>query len=184
MSVNPFESRHYKALTRLKPLPMDAEDYAIAKELDRALEAADQAHQESFASTCDATLERWEDAYGLGHSGTKAERKAALMAAVNRQWGISARHYQAIAEQMGFDIIITSPPRMFRAEVSRAGFPCYYADELYTWNVTVMATEEDADVLVKEFEAQKIPFTLIRWTYNPTVRMECSMAVWSTMEVE
>lgn len=162
----PFDSRHYKALTRLKPLPMDAEDYAVCKELDRAMDAADEAHQESFASTCDTTLERWEAAYNLGHTGTKAERKAALMAAVNRQNGIAAKHYQAIAEQMGYTVTIKSPPRMFRAGFSRAGDPIYNLDEQYTWEVTVDSSEADAQPLVREFEAQKVPFTVIRWVFD------------------
>lgn len=166
MSVNPFDSRHYRALTRLKPLPMDAEDYAVCKELDRALDASDAAHQESFASTCDTTLERWEGAYGLGHTGTKAERKSALMAAVNRQWGISAGHYQAIAEQIGFTVTITKPHPLFRSGISRAGDPCYPEEEQYTWSVSVEATEEEAMPLVRVFEEQKIPFTEINWTFE------------------
>lgn len=166
MSVNPFESRHYKALTLLKPLPMDAEDYAIAMELDRALEAADQAHQESFASTCDATLERWEDAYNLPGTGTKPERKAALLAAINRQWGIAAKHYQFIAEQMGFTVTITGPRPLFRAGISRAGDPCYDDEEQYTWRVAVDDTKANSKQLVKEFEEQKIPFTMIKWSFN------------------
>lgn len=166
MSVNPFESRHYKAMARLKPLPMDAEDYAIAKELDRALEAADQAHQESFASTCDATLERWEDAYNLPGTGTKPERKAALLAAINRQWGIAAKHYQFIAEQIGFTVTITGPRPLFRAGISRAGDPCYDDEEQYTWRVAVDDTEANSKKLVKEFEDQKIPFTIIKWSFN------------------
>lgn len=165
---NPFESRHYKAMALIKPIPMDAEDYAVCKELDRVLDEADNAHQESFISTCTlaGTLERWEDAYGLPGTGTEQERRQALAAAVNRQWGISAKHYRAIAEQMGFTVTIEKPKRLFRAGLSRVGEPVYSEDEQYIWSVHVSAIRENCNVLVKEFEEQKIPFTAIRWVFD------------------
>ena len=84
MSVNPVESRHYQALSQLYPLQMDAEEYAVAKELDRALEQADATYREIFPSSAVESLERWEDVYRLGHSGSLAARRHALMDAVNR----------------------------------------------------------------------------------------------------
>ena len=168
MSEIPFDSRHFKALSKLKPLPMDAEDYAICKELDRLVDAADQAHRESFASTCTlaGTLERWEELYELHGTGTEQERKQALLAAVNRNWGIAAKHYRFIAEQMGFSVTIDNPHRLFRAGLSRVGEPCYSLDEQYTWTINVSADRASCNALVKEFEEQKIPFTTIRWVFN------------------
>ncbi len=165
---NPFESRHYRALSKLKPLPMDAEDYAVCKELDRVLDMADQAHEESFASTCTlaGTLERWEEAYGLPGTGTEEERHQELMAAINRQWGIAAKHYRAMALQMGFTVAIDKPRPLFRAGLSRAGEAAYDAEEQYIWTVTVNATKSASTALVREFESQKIPFTAIRWVFN------------------
>jgi uncharacterized protein YmfQ (DUF2313 family) len=167
-TVNPFESRHFRALSLLKPLPMDAEDYAVSRELDRLVEAADDANRESFASTCTlaGTLTRWEDAYGLPGTGTEEERKQALMAAVNRQWGIAAKHYRYIAEQMGFSVIIDKPHKLFRAGLSRVGEPVYDLDEQYIWTVHVDANRADCDTLVKELDNQRIPFTEIRWVFN------------------
>lgn len=167
-TVNPFESRHFRALSLLKPLPMDAEDYAVSRELDRLVEAADDANRESFASTCTlaGTLARWEDAYGLPGTGTEEERKQALMAAVNRQWGIAAKHYRYIAEQMGFSVTIDNPHKLFRAGLSRVGEPVYDLDEQYIWTVHVDANRADCDTLVKELDNQRIPFTEIRWVFN------------------
>lgn len=168
MSTIPFDSRHYRAMSKLKPLPMDAEDYAVCKELDRLVEAADQAHQESFASTCTlaGTLARWEEAYGLPGTGTEEERRQELIAAINRQWGIAAKHYRFIAEQMGFTVTIDNPRRLFRAGLSRAGETAYSDDEQYIWTVNVDAPRASCNALVKEFEEQKIPFTEIRWVFN------------------
>lgn len=168
MSGIPFDSRHYRALSKLKPLPMDAEDYAVCKELDRLVEATDQAHEESFASTCTlaGTLARWENAYGLPGTGTEEERNQELMAAINRQWGIAAKHYRFIAEQMGFTVTIDNPRRLFRAGLSRVGEPVYSEDEQYIWTVNVAANRASCNALVKEFEEQKIPFTEIRWVFN------------------
>ena len=168
MSEIPFDSRHYRALSKLKPLPMDAEDYAVCKELDRLVEATDQAHEESFASTCTlaGTLERWEYAYGLSGTGTEEERLQELRAAINRQWGIAAKHYRAIAEQMGFTVVVGKPHKLFRAGLSRVGEACYSEDEAYIWPVSVDLPRAECDALVKAFEEQIIPFTEIRWTFN------------------
>ena len=78
MSENFFDSRHYRALSRLHPLQMDLEEYAVCKELDRALESADGVYREIFPSSAIATLEKWENLYELGHSGTIEARRAAL----------------------------------------------------------------------------------------------------------
>lgn len=166
--TNPFDSPHYKAMSMLKPIPMDAEDYAVAKELDRALVDADKAHEESFVSGCtaDGMLSRWEDAYGLPGEGTEEERKQALIAAVNRQWGIAAKHYMFIAEQMGFSVEIGKPVRLFRAGLSRVGEKVYPEEEQYTWSVKVLELRENCSPLINEFESQKIPFTEIRWSFN------------------
>lgn len=168
MPVNPFESKHYRAVARLNPLPMDAVDYAVCKELDRALDAADQAHQESFVSTCtlQGTMTRWEDVFSLPGTGTEQERRQAIIAAANRQWGIAAKHYRFIAEQMGFTVVVGKPNRLFRAGLSRAGERCYTEDEAYIWPVSVNASKAACGALIKAFEDQKIPFTEIRWTFN------------------
>lgn len=165
---NPYESRHYRALSRLKPIPMDAEDYAVCAELDRVLAAADQAHEESFASTCTAegTLARWEAVYELPGTGTEEVRRQALLAAINRQWGIAAKHYRFIALQLGFTVTIDKPHRLFRAGIGRAGEPVYDLDEQYIWTVHVAAQEANCAALVKVFEAEKIPFTWIRWVFD------------------
>ena len=168
MSEIPFDSRHYRALSKLKPLPMDMEDYIVCRELDRLVETADQAHQESFASTCTlaGTLARWEEVYELPGTGTEQERVQALLAAINRNWGIAAKHYRFIAEQMGFSVTIDNPKRLFRAGLSRVGEPAYSEDEMYIWTVNVDAPQASCNALVREFEDQKIPFTAIRWVFN------------------
>lgn len=168
MPVNPFESRHYRAISRLKPLPMDAEDYAVCRELDRVLDDADQAHRESFVSSCTlaGTLSRWEETFVLPGTGTEQERRQAVVAAANRQWGIAAKHYRAIAEQMGYTVAISKPSKIFRAGVSRAGEKCYEEKEAYIWTVSVNLPKSECDSLVRAFEDQKIPFTAIRWVFN------------------
>lgn len=163
MSANPFESRHYRALSRLHPLQMDAEEYAVCMELDRALEGANDVYREIFPSSATATLERWENLYKLGHSGTLETRRHALLEAINLDSGIAERHYKALAASMGFEIDIVKPPRMFRVGVSRVGFPVYDPDEQYTWTVTSDRPQHDIYRLIALFEAVKIPYTQIRW---------------------
>lgn len=167
MSVDPFDSRHYKALSRLYPLQMDAEEYAVSRALDRVLEKADAAYLEIFPSSATSTLDRWEDVYQLGHTGTLEERRQALLAAINRESGIAERHYKALAAAVGYTIDITKPPRIFRAGVSRAGFEVYDPDEQYIWTVTCNRPESECSLLVRTLEAQKIPFTFIRWNLIP-----------------
>lgn len=166
MSDNPFESPHYKALTQLYPLPMDTEEYIVAKELDLVLNHADAAYPEIFPSTATATLERWEDLYELGHTGTLEYRHYVLLAEINRESGIAERHYKALAASIGFTITIVKPPRMFRAGLSRAGFPIYDEDEQYTWTVFCDRQKSSCSLLIRTLEAQKIPFTKIRWSFQ------------------
>ncbi|MBQ3716345.1 MAG: DUF2313 domain-containing protein [Fibrobacter sp.] len=167
MAVNPFESRHYSALTQLYPLQMDAEEYAVAKEFDRALESADAVYREIFPGSAITTLERWENLYKLGHSGSLEARRQALLEAINRESGIAERHYKALAAAIGYTIDITKPPRIFRAGVSRAGFEVYDPDEQYIWTVTCNRPESECSLLVRTLEAHKIPFTFIRWNLIP-----------------
>ncbi len=169
MAVNPFESRHYRALTQLYPLQMDAEEYAVARELDRALDYADDAYLEIFPGTAIATLDRWENLYELPHSGTLEQRRQALLAAINRESGIAERHYIALAAALGFTIVITKPPRMFRAGLSRAGFEVYGQDEQYIWTVTCDRLESACSLLVQTLETQKIPFTKILWQFTTSL---------------
>lgn len=167
MATNPFDSPHYKALSQLYPLKMDAEEYAVSKELDRALEYADAAYPEIFPSTATATLERWEDLYELGHTGTLEYRRQVLLAEINRESGIAERHYKALAAAIGFTIDIVKPPRMFRAGLSRAGFPVYDPDWQYTWIVKCGQLEESCGLLKRTLNEQKIPFTEIVWEFAP-----------------
>ena len=166
MAINPFDSPHYKALSQLYPLKMDAEEYAVAKELDRALEYADAAYPEIFPSTATATLERWENLYNLSHTGSIEYRHQVLLAEINRESGIAERHYKALAASIGFTIDIVKPPRMFRAGLSRAGFPVYGEDEQYTWTVFCDRQKSSCSLLIRTLEAQKIPFTKIRWSFQ------------------
>jgi len=166
MAINPFDSPHYKALSQLYPLKMDAEEYAVAKELDRALEYADAAYPEIFPSTATATLERWEDLYKLSHTGSIEYRHQVLLAEINRDSGIAERHYKALAAAIGFTIAIVKPPRMFRAGLSRAGFPIYDEDDQYTWTVFCDRQKSSCSLLIRTLEAQKIPFTKIRWSFQ------------------
>ena len=171
MSDNPFESPHYKALTQLYPLPMDTEEYIVAKELDLVLNHADAAYPEIFPSTATATLERWEDLYELGHTGTLEYRHYVLLAAINRESGIAERHYKALAAAIGFTIDIVKPPRMFRAGVSRVGSRVYDLEEQYTW--TVVYNRQESQFLIRTLETQKIPYTKIRWIFRqPSLLLE------------
>ncbi|MBR2900029.1 MAG: DUF2313 domain-containing protein [Fibrobacter sp.] len=167
MVENPFESPHYRALTQLYPLQMDAEEYAVAKELDRALESADAVYREIFPGSATTTLERWENLYELGHSGSLEVRRQALLEAINRDSGIAERHYKALAAAMGHDIDIVKPPRMFRAGLSRAGFAVYDPEEQYTWAVKCSRYRYHCLDLIQTLESQKIPFTKIRWEFQP-----------------
>lgn len=167
MVENPFESPHYRALAQLYPLQMDAEEYAVAKELDRALENADAVYREIFPGSATTTLERWENLYKLGHSGSLEVRRQALLEAINRDSGIAERHYKALAAAMGYDIDIVKPPRLFRAGLSRAGFAIYAPDEQYTWTVKCSRYRYHCLDLIQTLESQKIPFTKIRWEFQP-----------------
>ena len=167
MVGNPFESPHYRALTQLYPLQMDAEEYAVAKELDRALESADAVYREIFPGSAITTLERWENLYELGHSGSLEVRRQALLEAINRDSGIAERHYKALAAAMGYDIDIVKPPRMFRAGLSRAGFAIYDPEEQYTWTVKCNRYRYHCLDLIQTLESQKIPFTKILWEFQP-----------------
>lgn len=166
MAVNPFESPHYRALTQLYPLQMDAEEYAVAKELDRALESADAVYREIFPGSAVTTLERWENLYELGHSGSLEVRRQALLEAINRDSGIAEHHYKALAAAIGFDIDIVKPPRMLRAGLGRAGFEVYDQDEQYTWTVKCDRLKSSCTKLIQTLEAQKIPFTQIIWKFQ------------------
>lgn len=166
MVENPFESPHYRALTQLYPLQMDAEEYAVAKELDRALESADAVYREIFPGSATTTLERWENLYELGHSGSLEVRRQALLETINRDSGIAERHYKALAAAIGFDIDIVKPPRMLRAGLGRAGFEVYDQDEQYTWTVTCDRLKSSCTKLIQTLEAQKIPFTQIKWKFQ------------------
>jgi uncharacterized protein YmfQ (DUF2313 family) len=161
------DSPHIKAFRMLKPVDTDEEDAAVALELDRALAAMDSAYVESFPGTATDTLARWETLYGLDHSGPLTARRMALLAEINKDAGISAADYVALAKSLGYMVRIPDPPRMFRAGVSRAGQPVYNPDEQYTWEVRVCnATETTATALKAAFETQKIPFTVIRWVWT------------------
>ena len=166
MSVNPYTSPHFKALKQFFPLEMDAEEFATAKELDRVLEYANGAYLETFPSSANDTLSRWETLYELSGIGTIEDRRQALLAAINRDSGIAERHYIALAEAMGFSVSIVKPPRMFRTGISRAGFEIYGKNEQYTWTVVSPLPEASCQTLVKVFETQKIPFTAIQWTFE------------------
>ncbi|MFA6690039.1 MAG: putative phage tail protein [Sphaerochaetaceae bacterium] len=180
-----IDSPHFKALQKLKPVDTDEEDAAVALELDRVLAAMDSAYVESFPGTATDTLARWETLYGLDHSGPLTARRMALLAEINKDAGISAADYIALAKSLGFDVTIPDPPRMFRAGVSRAGQPVYDADEQYTWTVHVDAFEEAGAALVSAFEAQKIPFTIIRWIWRtPPLQMSMALETQATDPVE
>lgn len=166
MAVTPFESRHYRALAQLYPLQMDAEEYAVARELDRVLDCADDAYLEIFPGKSSSTLNRWEDLYELSHTGTLEERRQNLLAAINRESGIAERHYKGLASALGYEIEIVKPPRMLRAGLGRAGFECYDRDEQYTWTVVCTRLESACSRLIQTLESQKIPFTQIRWQFD------------------
>ncbi|GEM_PF-1800832 len=164
--IYPNKSPHFKALKQLYPLQMDAEEYAVAQELDRALAYADEAYNELSPSSAVRTLAMWEKLYELDGVGTIEDRRQALLSKYNLDSGIAEKHYIALALLMGFEIDIEKPPRMFRAGLSRAGDPCYDVDEQYIWVVECRYREEDCDALVKAFEDQKIPFTNIKWKFG------------------
>lgn len=159
-------SPHSKALGQLYPLAMDAEQNAVAMELDRLISEIEGAYAELFPFTADATLGRWEALYGLESIGSEDDRRAALMAAYNADVGISQRYYAALALSMGHSVAIKPPCRMCRAGVSHVGQPVYSHDEQWTWTVRTPLSSTAAARLVALFEAEKIPFTRIRWTFN------------------
>lgn len=164
MIVN--NSPHYKAFTKLKPMPTDAEDAAVALELDRVLAIYNEDYKEIFPTTAVKKINDWENLYELSHDGELEARRQALLAAINKDSGIAERHYIALAASLGYAIQITKPPRMLRAGLGRAGFPVYDANEQYTWTVSCDSSEEDAEMLIRVLEEQKIPFTRINWVFK------------------
>ena len=164
MIVN--NSPHYNAFTKLKPMPTDAEDAAVALELDRVLAIYNEDYKEIFPTTAVKKINDWENLYELSHDGELEERRQALLAAINKDSGIAERHYLALAASLGFAIQITKPPRMLRAGLGRAGFPVYEPDMQYTWTVSCDSSEEDAVNLIQVLESQKIPFTVISWVFT------------------
>jgi len=161
-------SPHSKALAQLYPLEMDAEQNAVAIELDRCMGYMDAVHNESFPDQATTSLPRWEALYELDGTGSLTERRQALLAAINADSGIAEHHYIALAASMGYHVQIVHPPRLFRAGVSRSGFPVYGKDEQYTWGVRIAFAEAACAPLVKAFEDNIIPFTLIRWIFGIT----------------
>lgn len=164
MSVNPFESPHFKAISAIYPLQTDEEHYAFGKEMDRLKAVTDEILAESLPTSCTmVTLARWEEVYGLSGTGTFDERKQKLIEAYNANVGIAERHYKALAASIGFNVTITPPPKVFRVGVSRVGDKIYNDDEIFTWTVQVNNHYEEVQILMDVFERNKIPFTEIRW---------------------
>ena len=159
-------SPHFKAFIKLKPIPTDAEDAAVALELDRVLAIYNEDYKEIFPTTAVKKINDWENLYELSHDGELDARRQALLAAINKDSGIAERHYIALAASLGYAIQITKPPRMLRAGLGRAGFPVYEPDMQYTWIVSCDSSEEDADMLIRVLEEQKIPFTRINWVFK------------------
>lgn len=160
-----INSPHYNAFKKLKPLETDVEDAAVALELDKCLAEFDSIYIELFPGLTDATMAKWEDLYELSHTGSLLARRQALLSAINKDSGVAERHYIALAASLGFTVSIQKPFMMLRAGLGRAGFPVHSADEQYTWLVTCYATAVDARQLISTFESQKIPFTVIDWTF-------------------
>lgn len=161
-----ISSLHYNAFKKLKPIKTDVEDAAVALEFDRCYGEFNIMYKEAFAGTASSTLSKWEDLYELSHDGSIAQRRQLLLAALNRESGIAERHYIALAASLGFTIKIQAPPRMLRAGLGRAGFPVYEPDMQYTWTVSCDSSEEDAEMLIRVLEEQKIPFTRIFWVFK------------------
>lgn len=160
-----ISSLHYNAFKKLKPIKTDVEDAAVALEFDRCYGEFNIMYKEAFAGTASSTLSKWENLYELSHDGELEARRQALLAAINKDSGIAERHYIALAASLGYAIQITKPPRMLRAGLGRAGFPVYEPDMQYTWTVSCDSSEEDADMLIRVLEEQKIPFTRINWGF-------------------
>lgn len=164
MIVN--NSPHYNAFTKLKPMSTDAEDAAVALELDRVLAIYNEDYKEIFPTTAVKKINDWENLYELSHDGELEARRQALLAAINKDSGIAERHYIALAASLGFAIQIAKPPRMLRAGLGRAGFPVYEPDMQYTWTVKCNLLSGECSQLVSVFEKQKIPFTAIVWEFS------------------
>lgn len=163
MSVNPFESPHFKAVSAIYPLQTDEEHYAFGKEMDRLKAATDDVLVESIPNTCtEATLQQWEKVYDLSGVGTFEERRQKLVAAYNAQSGITKRHYESLAQSIGYDVVITPPPKVFRVGVSRIGEKLYDEDEVFTWTIETVSLI-DPRKLIEIFSKNSIPFTRIRW---------------------
>lgn len=166
-----ISSLHYNAFKKLKPIKTDVEDAAVALEFDRCYGEFNIMYKEAFAGTASSTLSKWEDLYELSHDGSIAQRRQLLLAALNRESGIAERHYIALASSLGFTIAIQAPPMLLRAGLGRAGFPVYEPDMQYTWTVSCDSSEEDADMLIRVLEEQKIPFTRIFWVFKMPVAL-------------
>lgn len=170
--IDPNKSPHFKALKQLYPLQMDAEEYAVALELDRALAYADEAYNEISPSSAVRTLAMWEKLYELDGTGTIEDRRQALLAKYNRDSGIAEKHYKVLALLMGYNVTIIPPKRLFRVGVSHLGEPMFDPDEQYTWTVVCGQMLNEIIPLVEAFEENKIPFTTIRWEVTKLAAFE------------
>lgn len=159
-------SPHSKALAKLMPVAMDAEQNAVALELDRVVTDIQGLWLEIFPATATASFTRWEALYGLDGSGSDEERRSALMAAYNADVGISQRHYAALALAMGHSVAIKPPHRVFRIGLGHVGQKLYAPEEQWTWTVRTPLSQSAAQKLVEVFESEKIPFTQIRWVFG------------------
>jgi hypothetical protein len=160
-------SPHSLALTQLCPLKSSFELDAIAEELDRCKADLERKEVEMHVWSCtEESLSNWELTYDLPSLGAIDDRKSALLAAYIADPGISAPHYVAMAELLGFTISISVPHCLCRAGVSFVGAQIWDEDEQYTVDITVQDSESSSAVLRAKLESEKPPFTAIRWTYT------------------
>lgn len=141
-----------KALPREPGTTLDALLDAMAAELVRIDDRADDLIDEAIPSTTSELLADWERVAGLpdpcvaDQVQNRAQRRAALVSKLASRGGQSAAYFIAVAAALGFEVTITEF-RPFRAGMSYAGDALTNGDWVFTWRVNAPT------VTISEFKA-------------------------------
>lgn len=146
---------HKDAIQQLMPLNLgeDAAADIIVEGalLDTAAASMTELLPEFFPSTVEALLARWEAEYGiLPRAGASLEdRRRAVLAQYVRIGSLTRAHFAALAAALGYEVDITEGGEdfiMFRAGISKAGDPVYAPGSMWSWTVTTLNKQAEADI--------------------------------------
>jgi uncharacterized protein YmfQ (DUF2313 family) len=106
-----------------------------AEEFARADARAGDLIEEADPRTAGELLPEWELDFGLAGEGTDAERRAAIVAAMNAQGGVSVAYFLGLAAAAGVTITI-STYLPFQVGRSTVGEALYNGTWRFTWLVS------------------------------------------------